>query len=110
MKVKSEKTVTWPEARHILETKEKIKALGYEQKKGLDHLNRFSKMNKKDLKELTGSLSEIKKLNEKHVVNIISFLPRNKDELNLLFASEHIILSEPDKDSILKLIKEFTVH
>jgi len=107
MKVKGEKTVTWPEARHVLGSKEKDNELGYEQKKALDHLNKFSKMTKKDLKDLIGSLSKIEKLNEKHIATVVSFMPAKREELNMLFANEHIILSDSNKDEILKLIKPF---
>lgn len=107
MKVKGEKNITWPEARHVLMTKEKEQELGYEQKRALEHLNKFSKMAKKDLKELVDSLSRIEKLNDRHIATIISFMPSKKEEINMLFANEHIILSDSDKSEILKLIKPF---
>ena len=105
MKVKAEKPVPWAEARHILENRSKTKELGYEQKKALEHLNKFAKMTKKDLKELLSGLSKIEKLNEKHIAVLASFLPKSKNEINMLFANEHIILSEEEKEAILKLTK-----
>lgn len=107
MKIKGESTVSWPKARHILESKAKTKELGYEQKKALDHLNKFSKMTKKELKEIVSELSKIEKLQEKHIVSIVSFMPTKKEDINMLFANEHIILSESDKDSILKVTKDY---
>ncbi len=109
MKVKNEKTVTWPEARHILGARDKESELGYEQKKALEHLNKFSKIKKKDLKQLMENLSKIEKLKEKHIASIISFMPQKKEEINMLFANEHIILSDADKSEILKLIKPLAV-
>ncbi len=109
MKVKGEKNVTWPEARHTLMLKEKNQELGYEQKKALEHLNKFSKMSKKDLKDLVDGLSKIEKLKDKHMAIIISFMPQKKEEINMLFANEHIILSESDKSDIVKLTKPFAL-
>lgn len=107
MKVKTEKSVSWSEARHILESKSKDAELGYEQKKALEHLNKFSKLTKKDLKEVTKSLAEIDKLNEKHITAVLSFLPRKVEEVNLLFANEHIILSDSDKKTITDLVNSY---
>jgi len=105
VKIKDEKPISWPEARSILAARSKQKELGYEQKKSLDHLNKFAKMTKKDLKTLIDGLSKIEKLNERHIVVLASVLPKTKDELNMIFANEHTILSDSDKDAILKLTK-----
>ena len=107
MKIKDESAISWAEARHILDSKIDSKELGYEQKKALEHLNKFSKITKKNLKELVNGLSKIEKLQDKHIVSLVSFMPTKKEDINMLFANEHIILSESDKDSIVKLTKEF---
>ncbi len=108
MEIKDEKFVTWAEARKLLEKKAKEKELGYEQKNALEHLRKFSKMSEKKTKEMAEKLKKIEKLKEKHIINIIAMLPKDQDDLRVLFANEVVNLSQDDKNEILKIVKKFT--
>ncbi len=106
MEIKSEEPITATSVKKILSKREKEKELGYEQKITLDHLKKFSKISEKDATELVEELSKIEKLKPHQVINIVNFLPKDLDELRLIFANDRITLSEDDKKKILSLVKK----
>ena len=108
MDIIDEKIVSWAEARKILEKKAKDKELGYEQKNALEHLKKFSKISEKKALEMIAALSKNERLKDRHIMNIVNHLPQNMDELNILFSSEIITLSEDDKKAILKIISKYS--
>jgi DNA-directed RNA polymerase subunit F len=106
MDVKDEKVVSWLDAKKILAEKEKKKELVYEQKNALEHVRKFCKLSEKKYKKMSEELKKIEKLKDKHIVNIINFMPQNQDELRVLFANERAVLTDDDKKKILKIVKE----
>jgi DNA-directed RNA polymerase subunit F len=108
MEVIKEKLVTFPEAKKILESKAKEKELGYEQNNAFEHLKKFSKLSMKKAAEMMKELDKIKKLKDRHKVNIINLLPQDLDDLRILFAHEIITLTEEEKKAILHTVKKFT--
>lgn len=108
MDVTDEKILTWAEAKKILELKEKDKELGYEQKNALDHLRKFSKLTEKKAKEIMDELEKIPKLKERQKNTIVNMMPKDQDDLRVLFANEVITLSEDEKKKILSIVKKFS--
>jgi len=107
MKVTDEKLILWSEAKKILENKTKEKALGYEQKNALEHLKKFHKLSGKVTEEMVNELKDIQKLKDRHVISIVNMMPKDLDELRILFANEIITLSEEEKKKILNIVKKF---
>ena len=106
MEVKSERFVTSYEARKILKKREKEGELNYEQKNAFDYLNKFCKVPEKDVEALVQDLGKIEKLHERHIVAIVEMMPADQEDLRLLFANERAVLSDDDKDQILKAVKK----
>ena len=106
MEIKSEKIVTSYEAKKILKKREKESELNYEQKNALDYLNKFKKTAEKDVQTLIENLGKIEKLQERHVAAIVEALPRDDDDLRLLFANERIVLEDGEKQQILSAVKK----
>jgi len=105
MEIKGEKPVLWSTIKDVLEKKEKEKELGYEQKNAVEHLKKFSKIQPKKAEDMITELSTIAKLKEKHIINIVNFLPQDKDDLTVLFSNENIDLSEEEKKKIIDVVK-----
>ena len=106
METENEKFVTWGEAKKILEAKAKEKELGYEQKNALEYLRKFSKLTEKKIREAREELEKIGKLKERHIAMIINMLPKDMDDLNVLFANEIIAPGEEEKKKILAVTKK----
>ena len=108
MEIKDEKFVSWYDAKKILEKKAKEKELGYEQKNALEHLRKFSRIPQKSAESLIAELDKIERLKEKHKVAIADMLPKDEDELRMLFANEIVTISDEDKKKIISLVKKFS--
>lgn len=108
METTNEKDITWLDAKRLLDKKSKEKELGYEQKNTLEHLSKFCKLSEKKTTELLGEMEKIGRLKDRHRINIANFLPKNQDELKVLFAHEIINLSEDEKNKIINAVKKFT--
>ena len=107
MHIKSEKFISWAEARKILEKKTQEGELGYEQKNALEHLKKFSKLSSKKIDEMIEKLRSIEKLKERHIMSIINMLPISLEDVKMLFANEIIELSEEEQKKILSVVKKF---
>ncbi len=107
MEIKGERFVSWSEAKKILEKKSRENELGYEQKNALEHLRKFSSLKDKETNDMVDELKKIGKLRERHIVSIINMLPKDMEDLRLLFANEIVTISEDDKKKILSIVKKF---
>ncbi len=108
MEIKGEKPVLWSEVKDILEKKEKEKELGYEQRNAVEHLKKVAVVPLKKAEEMRAELSTITKLKEKHAMAVINFLPKDKDDLLLLFTNENLDLSDEEKKKIIDVVKAST--
>jgi DNA-directed RNA polymerase subunit F len=106
MEVNNDKSANWIEVKKILMKREKKKELGYEQKNALEHLRKFCKLSESKIEKMLGELKKIEKLKDKHLMNIVNFLPENSEELRILFANERVVLTDDDKKKILKIVKD----
>jgi DNA-directed RNA polymerase subunit F len=107
MEIKEESFVSWHDAKKILEKKAKERELGYEQKNALEHLRKFSKLTQKTRDDMMAQLDKIERLKDRHKVAIIDMLPKDDDELRILFANEIMTISDEDKKKIISIAKKF---
>ncbi len=104
MEIKSEKLVSWVEAKAILEKKAKEAELGYEQKAALEFLRRFCKLKADEAEALTAELVKVEKLRPRDIIAILNNMPTDPDELKLLIPD--VKLTEDEKKTILNAIKK----
>lgn len=106
MPVLSERAVSAPEARAVLERKVSVEGATYEQKIALDYLKKHVKMTDEDAKKLWAELEATGKLNPAQIAQIINVLPQKPEELKALFSKERVILSEDDAKAIIDAVKK----
>ncbi|MCD6591105.1 MAG: RNA polymerase Rpb4 family protein [Candidatus Aenigmarchaeota archaeon] len=106
MDIKGEKFVSWLDAKKIIMERERQAELGYEQKNALEHLRKFCKLTEKKYKVMLEELRKIEKLKDRHIINILNFLPETLEELRVLFQNERVVLSDEDKKKIISVVKE----
>lgn len=106
MKMISEETISNAEAKEILESRAKEIELKYEQKNALEILRKFVKLEKEKAKKLAEELKKIEKLREKQIVDIVNFLPEDKDELRVVLHKEYNSFTQEELDSILEIVKK----
>jgi DNA-directed RNA polymerase subunit F len=108
MKVIETKPVSMAEAREILSSREKKKELSYEQKLALEHLNKFTKLKPEEAKKLLEELSGVLRMSQETMIQILNFLPKNPDELRMIFSREKFSLKEDEIKKILEIVKKYS--
>ncbi|MBI2545406.1 MAG: hypothetical protein HYW22_02305 [Candidatus Aenigmarchaeota archaeon] len=106
MEVMIEELISNAKAKEILEEKEKKGELKFEQKNSLDVLKRFVKIDLAKATTLTEDLRKIEKLRDRHVMNIVNFLPEDKDDLRAVLGKEYSSLTDEEIDQIIKTVKK----
>ena len=107
MEVVEEKYVSWHNAKKIMEKKTKDAEPGYEQKNALEHMKKFSKITDKDAKAMQSELEGLGKLKERQVMAVMNMMPKDMDEMRVLFANEVISLTDEQKKQILDIVKKY---
>ncbi len=104
----SEIIVTTPDVRRILEELEKKEELEYEQRITLDYSRNFALVSSTDAKKMADELiKNVERLKDTHIASIINILPRNADEIRLLFAKERYKLEDKEINSILDVVAKY---
>jgi DNA-directed RNA polymerase subunit F len=111
-KVISEELITLPEVREILNNikDEREKAgqeLRYEQKRAVEHANKFSKVGAKESRDLVNELLTLEKMKQDIAVKIANLCPRSKDELRAIYAKERFTLNEAELKAILDIVGKY---
>lgn len=106
MEVMTEELISNAKAKEILEEKEKKGELKFEQKNSLDVLKRFVKIDPEKATALTEDLRKIEKLRDRHIMNIVNFLPEDKDDLRAVLGKEYSSLTDEEIDQIIKTVKK----
>lgn len=111
-KVESEELLTLPEVKDILNgiREEREKAgieLRYEQKRAIEHANKFSKVSAKDARDMVNELLTLDKMKIDIAVRIANLCPRTKDELRSIYAKERFTLTDAELKSILDIVAKY---
>ena len=107
MEILGERAITNEEARELLEKRAKEGEMTYEQKRSLEILRKFKKLDVKKAKELFEELKKIEKLREKQVVQIVNLVPEDKDDLRAILQREYSLFDENEINQILEIVKKF---
>jgi DNA-directed RNA polymerase subunit F len=107
MKVLETKPITMAQAKNIMVKREKERELGYEQKTALEHLKKFSKLSAKDANKLLEEVSSVFRMSPQTAAKIVNLMPKNADEIRMIFAREKFSLKEDEINKILELVKKY---
>lgn len=105
MEIIKEESITFSEAKEILEKKKDDKR--YEISNALDHLKKFTVLSTEDVKKMKEELKNIKKLTEKQIVDICNFLPKTKDELRTILYKDYTNFDDSEINKIIEIVKKF---
>jgi len=107
MEVVEERYVSWHDAKKVMEKKNKDAEPGYEQKNAMEHLKKFCKLTDKDAKAMQTELESMDKLKDRQVIAVMNMMPKDMDELRVLFANEIVSLTEDQKKEVLSIVKKY---
>ncbi|MBN1786682.1 MAG: DNA-directed RNA polymerase subunit F [Candidatus Methanofastidiosa archaeon] len=107
-KLVDERNVTQAEAKSILEDREKLSEPLYEQRIALEIIHKFTKISKDQASEMSKRMAdEVPRIKEENVVKIIDLMPKDKEDLNVIFSKERIILTDDEIGKILEIVDNY---
>ena len=80
--------------------------LGHEQKVTLDYLRNVAKVNKSDIEDAKKKLTELGVLKEHQIIMLLNLLPKDKDEIDVIFQKERTTLTKDQIEKILEIVKK----
>ena len=107
MNVIDTKPIGMPEARAIMDSKEKDKELTYEQKLAAEHLNKFTVLEPAKAKKLLEEISDVLRMSDETKIQILNLLPKTPDELRMIFTRENFSLKDSETKKILEIVKKY---
>ena len=100
------KEVSIPEAKKILE---KDKEPSEFQRRTMDYLTKFSKVESKDAKKLHKVLSKKFKLKPKEIIQIINCMPQSIEELRVILSVKGKVILSNELQAILEEINNYKI-
>ncbi|MBN2203237.1 MAG: hypothetical protein JW700_03575 [Candidatus Aenigmarchaeota archaeon] len=107
MNVIDTKPVGMPVAKKIMSGIETDRELTYEQKLALEHLNKFTVLEPAKAEKLLEEVSGVLRMSDETRIQILNLLPKNPDELRMIFTRENFSLKENEIKTILEIIKKY---
>ena len=80
--------------------------LRYEQRRAIEHTNKFAKTSAKSSRALVDELIKLEKMKPEIAVRIADIMPKTKDELRTIYAKERYTLVEKELETILELVSD----
>jgi len=100
--------VTLAEVKEILEEEAKKRELTTEQKYALDHSQRFARIDSKKSKKLVKELlQEVEILSEPIAVKLADTMPREPEDVRIIFAKERANIQKKDIEKILGIVEKY---
>jgi len=106
-KLLSKEPLPLSEVEEIIKKQEKAGELTYEQNLTKDYCKKFNKLKKAEVKALVKTLAALDNVDEKNAVILANLMPLKAEEIQLIFAKEHFIISEAEIKSILEALDKF---
>ena len=103
----SNRPATLAEVAEVLEKRKEEGELGFEQQTTLAYVKKYAKLSKKKAEELIEDLQKIDKIKPAVAVKIADILPKNSDQLRLIFANERYSLTSAEIEEVLKIVKKY---
>lgn len=102
-----ENPISFAEVLERLEKKKEEEELEFEQRLAYDFVQKFSQLPVEKTKELIDELLEIPKVRRHQAVILANNMPKNKQDIRLIFAKERTSLREDTIEKILEIIDSY---
>ncbi len=101
-----EQPVSLSEVKELLTKRKKDGELTYEQKQTLEYVKEFAKIKPAKAREAMDKLVEMG-IDARQAAKIVDIMPKDEDDIKLLFAKEHYTLPPTKVEEILELLRSF---
>jgi len=106
-RIVASKDVTIAEVSEIL-SQVKEEELGFEQSKTLEYAKKFLKLSKEDADAMIKELMENDKIARTKAVKIVDLMPKQPDEIKVIFAKETFSLDDKEILYVLEIVKKYS--
>ena len=97
--------ITIAEVKVLLEERSQFQELTYEQNLALDHVIKFSKIDKETALKLVDELKEIIKKNQ--AIKLADTMPKDMSDMRLMFAKERGSHKKEELEQLLEIINKY---
>jgi len=105
---KKDGNVSVPEVKEILEEAAELRELSTEQKYALEHSQKFSRVDSKKSRKLINELmKEIEILNEPLATKLADLMPKEAEDIKIVFAKERANIQKKDIEKILDIVGKY---
>jgi len=104
-KVLENEPIPLAKVKPLLEDREKVHELNYEQNLALDHVTKFSKVPVENAEKLVAELEEI--IKKTQAIKIADIMPEDMDDMRLIFAKERGSHKKEELEDILKIVDKY---
>ena len=101
--------ITGAEVKDTLEEFSQEYELNYEQNVTLNHLARFPRYSAEDTEKIIEELKDKLGLRHKVAVHIVDLIPKDIDDLRLIFAKEPTQINKEEMEQILDILNQYFV-
>ena len=98
------------QVRKIIDDFSETNELNYQQNLALNHISRFPRYSPEDSEEIYRKLIEEFDLREKVATHIVDLVPKDLDDMRLIFAKEPSKVDNDDMKKILEMLEEYDVE
>lgn len=82
--------------------------MGYSISRGIDHVEKFSKLTGEEARDLRDELESTDKVSPEIAVKIVDVLPQDADEVRAIYSKERFALDGDKIDEILSIVEKHT--
>ena len=102
---KKSKNISIPEAKEILD-KINLENADQIQKRALDYVSKFQKIDAERAKKIRKQLEKECKLSEEEAIELVNIIPKSKEEIRVFAAGWKKLLSTETVEKILQIMKQ----
>ncbi|MHC1604772.1 MAG: RNA polymerase Rpb4 family protein [Candidatus Methanofastidiosia archaeon] len=103
-----ERFISRAEVKDIILKRQESSELLYEQGTTLDIIQKFTKITSTQSKEMVSKLLEkIPRIREENAAKIVDLMPKDKEDLGVIFSKERFILTDEEISTILEIIDNY---
>ena len=106
IRILEEQPVSLAKVKKVLDGRAKKSEATYEQKQTMEYVKAFSDLDEKKADELVDKLIELG-IERKQAVKIADFMPKDKDDMKLIFSKVHYSINDDTMEKVFELVRGY---
>ena len=73
----------------------------------MQHLKKFTKLDEESAKKALHEINSVLRMSQETAIQIVNIMPKNPDELRMIFSREKFSLKEEEINKILEILSKY---